>query len=162
MKCILGRWKEDGTPVIPLYNGEDTIWYYVRKLDDGTTEKVPVAAPPERVAIAVNGGWQITGYWFNDDGSSPDPRPHKNIHAPFVRRGLHLEFEHPRTKLRIDSEDLPRHIESWVQDQTEGIRRCVAALGEVGMACSEEHQTCAEVASGRITNPFDCGEDVLV
>lgn len=163
MKCFLGRYMEDGTPVIPVYDGEEVRWFYVDvRVENGVVvrEKVVVNEPPIRKAIAVGGGWRVTGYWFNEDGSSPDPRPHKNVSAPHVSSGTHIEFVDPRTGLERTEEDLRRHMEAWVQNHTEVIRQRHEALTKVGPRLCPKRHACGDRASEMIVNPIDCGEDI--
>jgi len=170
MKCFLGRYMEDGTPVMPIYDGESVRWFYVDITVENNQDGVPVVvrrkvrmgSPPDRKAIAVGGGWRVTGYWFNEDGSSPDPRPHKNVSAPWVSSGTHIEFVDPRTGLERTPEDLQRHIEAWVETHTDTIRKRVEALSMVGPRLCPERHACGDEASEMVEDPIECGEDILV
>ena len=102
----------------PKWDGAVWLWY----TDPLFETEVP--KPTKATCIrSVAGGYTVQGFFYNDDGSSPDPRPGKNV---VTRR---LVIQGTTTVGRpIQPSEVKADVDYWVSQQRDAIVAAVARV----------------------------------
>ena len=107
MKARCVRWDGDGNPTWPLWDGSAWSWR------DGDGNKV---RPPQARALVKPEGYFVIGCWYNDDGSSPDPKLPFMQHPLRISRYTGIGREYPLSEVQADIDHwlsvvMPKEIE---------------------------------------------------